>query len=177
MLRYVLTDGTRVLIRPIEAGDKPRLAAALGRLSAQSIRRRFLAAKPSLSHAELRYLTEVDGTDHLALVAFLEDDPERVAGVARCVRLEPGGDVAEFAIVVGDPVQRLGLGRVLATELADAACRVGIRRFAATTLVDNEAVQHLMEAFATRLEQNGAAGGVRELMAELPDCGARRLAA
>jgi RimJ/RimL family protein N-acetyltransferase len=177
MLRYVLTDGTRVLIRPIEAGDKPRLAAALGRLSAQSIRRRFLAAKPSLSHAELRYLTEVDGTDHLALVAVLEDDPERVAGVARCVRLEPGGDVAEFAIVVGDSLQRQGLGTVLATALADAACRVGIRRFAATTLADNVAVQALLDAFAARLEHHARAGGVRELVAELPDCGAHRAAA
>lgn len=177
MLRHVLTDGTRVLIRPIEPGDKPRLSAALGQLSAQSIRRRFLAAKPSLSRAELRYLTEVDGVQHLALVAVLEDDPDQIAAVARCVRLEPGGDVAEFAIVVGDPLQRQGLGTVLATELADAACRVGIRRFAATTLADNDAVQHLMDAFATRLEQNVAAGGVRELVAELPDCGARRLAA
>src|SRR5215218_6693499 len=177
MLRRVLTDGTRVLIRPIEPGDKPRLSAALGQLSAESIRRRFLAAKPALSRAELRYLTEVDGVHHLALVAVLEDDPEQLAAVARCVRLEPGGDVAEFAIVVGDAVQRHGLGTVLATELAEAACGVGIRRFAATTLADNEAVQHLMDAFATRLEQHAAGGGVRELLAELPDCGARRLAA
>jgi len=177
MLRRVLTDGTRVLIRPIEPGDKPRLSAALGQLSAESIRRRFLAAKPALSGAELRYLTEVDGVHHLALVAVLGDDPEQLAAVARCVRLEPGGDVAEFAIVVGDAVQRHGLGTVLATELADAACGVGIRRFAATTLADNEAIQHLMDAFATRLEQHAAGGGVRELLAELPDCGARRLAA
>jgi RimJ/RimL family protein N-acetyltransferase len=174
---HELEDGTRIRIRPIEPGDKPRLAAAIGQLSAESIRRRFLAAKPSLSRSELRYLTEIDGDHHLALVAVLEDDPEQLAGVARCVRLEPGGDVAEFAIVVGDSLQRQGLGTVLATALADAACRVGIRRFAATTLADNVAVQALLDAFAARLEHHARAGGVRELVAELPDCGAHRAAA
>ncbi len=174
---HVLDDGTRVVIRPIEPGDKPRLAAAMEHLSAESIRRRFLAAKPSLSRSELRYLTEIDGVNHLALVAVLEDDPEQLAAVARCVRLEPGGDVAEFAIVVGDAMQRQGLGTALAAALADAACRVGIRRFAATTLADNEPVQRLMDAFAARLEQHAQAGGVRELVAELPGCDAGRLAA
>jgi RimJ/RimL family protein N-acetyltransferase len=174
MLHHRLADGTRVLIRPIEPGDKPGLAAALGRLSAATIRRRFLAAKPTLTRAELRYLTEVDGVQHLALVAVLGDE---IVAVARCVRLEPDGDVAEFAIVVGDAIQRQGLGTVLATALADAACRVGIRRFAATTLADNEAVQRLMDTFTTRLEHRARTGGVQELVADLPDCGGGRLAA
>ena len=156
-----------VQIRPIEPGDAPRLAAGIGQLSAQSVRRRFLAAKPSLSRAELRYLTEVDGIEHIALVAVVGDE---LVAVARCVRLEPGGDVAEFAIVVGDPCQRQGIGTALATALADAACRVGIRHFAATTLVDNDAVQALMDTFAARLEHHVQTGGVRELLAELPDC-------
>jgi RimJ/RimL family protein N-acetyltransferase len=164
-----------VQIRPVEPADKPRLAAALAQLSRESVRRRFLAAKPSLSTAELRYLTEVDGVDHLALVAVLEDEPDQIAAVARCVRTEPGGTTAEFAIVVGDALQRLGLGGMLAAELADAARAVGIRRFTATTLADNVAVQRLMDSFATRLEQRTPQGGVREVVAELP--GPERLAA
>jgi RimJ/RimL family protein N-acetyltransferase len=174
---HTLRDGTRVRIRPVEPGDKSRLQHALGQLSPESIRRRFLAAKPVLSAAELRYLTEVDGRHHLALLAVLEDDPDQVVGVARCVRLEPGGDTAEFAIVVGDPVQGEGLGTVLAAALAEAACRAGIRRFSATTRADNDAAQALLEKFATRLEHQAFEGGVRELIAELPDCGDGRLAA
>jgi RimJ/RimL family protein N-acetyltransferase len=174
---HTLRDGTRVRIRPVEPGDKPRLQHALGRLSPETVRRRFLAAKPVLSAAELRYLTEVDGDRHVALVAVLVDDPDRLAGVARCVRLEPGGDVAEFAIVVADALQGEGLGTVLTTALAEAACRTGIRRFSATTLADNDAAQALLETFATRLEQRPVAGGVRELIAELPDCADGRLAA
>jgi RimJ/RimL family protein N-acetyltransferase len=172
-----LKNGTRVRIRPVEPGDKPRLQRALGRLSRESARRRFLAAKPVLSAGELRYLTEIDGVEHLALLAVLADDPDQVVGVARCVRLEPGGEMAEFAIVVGDGLQGEGLGTVLAAALADAACRVGIRRFSATTLADNEAVQRLLETLAARLEQRSQSGGVVELVAELPDCASSRLAA
>jgi RimJ/RimL family protein N-acetyltransferase len=174
---HTLRDGTAVRIRPIEPGDKSRLQHALGRLSRESVRRRFLAAKPELSAAELRYLTEVDGVDHLALLAVLADDADQIAGVARCVRLEPGGDTAEFAIVVADPLQGEGLGTVLAAALADAACRVDIRRFAATTLADNEAVERLLDTFATSLEHKAVDDGVREIVAVLPDCGAARLAA
>lgn len=165
-----LPDGTAVRIRPVEPGDKPRLEDAMSRLSSESIRRRFLAAKPTLSTAELRYLTEIDRVEHLALVAVLDDDPEHIAAVARCVRTEPGGDTAEFAIVVGDPLQGLGLGSTLARALAADACAVGIRRFTATTLADNVAVERLMDAFATRLEHSASANGVREVVAELPRC-------
>jgi RimJ/RimL family protein N-acetyltransferase len=167
---HSLRDGTRVRIRPIVPGDKSRLQHALGQLSRESVRRRFLAAKPTLSDAELRYLTEVDGVDHLALCAVFEDDPDQIAAVARCVRREPGADEAEFAIVVGDPIQGEGLGTVLAGALADAACRVGIRRFTATTLADNDAVQRLMDTFAASLEHELLDGGVREVVAVLPDC-------
>jgi RimJ/RimL family protein N-acetyltransferase len=169
MLRE-LSGGTRVRIRPVEPADKARLRAAMGRLSAESIRRRFLAAKPSLSAAELRYLTEVDGSQHIALVAVLDEDPERIVAVARCVRTEPAGATAEFAIVVGDELHGRGLGTALAAALADRACAAGIRRFEATTLADNAAVLSLLEGLATRAEQRVRPGGVREIVADLAAC-------
>jgi RimJ/RimL family protein N-acetyltransferase len=168
MHEQALSDGTRVVIRPVEPDDRPRLAAAMAKLSRESVRRRFLAAKPSLSGTELRYLTEVDGADHLALVAVLADDPEQIAGVARCVRLAPGSDTAEFAIVVGDALQGHGLGTLLGRALAAAAARAGIRRFTATALADNVAIERLIEGFATRVDHLPAAGGLSEMLAELP---------
>jgi RimJ/RimL family protein N-acetyltransferase len=164
---FELRNGTRVLVRPIEPGDKPRLAAGLRALSNETIRKRFLAAKPRFSSAELRYLTEIDGTNHIALVAVLASDPNRLVAVARCVRMPDREDTAEMAIVVGDPWQGLGLGRALATALADAAVAVGIRHFAATILADNEPARRLMGTFARRLEEGQVSGGVREVMVEL----------
>ena len=166
MLR-ILPDGTRILLRPIQPGDKARLSLALGRLSQETIRRRFFAAKPRFTSGELRYLTEVDGHNHIALVALLADDPEAIIGVARCVRLPETPDTAEFAIVVGDPLQGRGLGTLLARELAGAARAAGIRRFAATMLGDNDAIRRLMGTISTHLELERLSGGVREVVVDL----------
>jgi RimJ/RimL family protein N-acetyltransferase len=164
---FELDRGTRVLIRPIEPGDKDRLVNGLRQLSEESIRKRFLAAKPRFTKAELRYLTEVDGINHIALVAVLECHPEQLVAVARCVRLPDRPGTAEMAIVVGDPWQRQGLGRELATRLADAALAVGVRRFAATMLGDNEAARRLMRTFSRRLQEGWVGSGVREVLVEL----------
>jgi RimJ/RimL family protein N-acetyltransferase len=164
---YHLPSGTSVLIRPIEPGDKDRLVNGLRQLSDESIRKRFLAAKPRFTSAELRYLTEVDGINHIALVAVLADNPDQLVAVARCVRLPDRPGTAEMAIVVGDPWQGQGLGRAMTHALADAAVAVGIRRFAATMLGDNEAARRLMRTFSRRLEEARIAGGLREVTIEL----------
>ena len=166
-MAFTTDRGTRVVIRPIRPGDKERLVDGLHRLSDESIRKRFLAAKPRFTKSELRYLTEVDGINHIALVAVLEDDPDQLVAVARCVRLPDPPGTAEMAIVVGDPWQGGGLGRELAQQLADAALAVGIRRFAATMLGDNEAARRLMRTFARRLEDGQVSGGVREVVVHL----------
>ena len=164
---FTLARGATVLIRPIEPGDKEKLATGLRQLSDESIRKRFLAAKPRFTAAELRYLTEIDAVNHIALVAVLERDPEQLVAVARCVRLPDRADTAEMAIVVGDPWQTQGLGRELAKRLADAALAVGVRRFAATMLGDNEAARRLMRTFSRRLQEGWAGRGVREVLVEL----------
>ncbi len=166
-IALTLADGTELLIRPIEPGDKQRLADGLRRLSDETIRKRFLAAKPRFSSSELRYLTEVDGYDHIALVAVLASDPEALVAVARCVRLPESPDTAEMAIVVADHLQGHGLGRRLAQLLADEARSVGVRRFAATMLGENVAAQRIMRTITERLEGGWAGGGVRELVGTL----------
>jgi protein lysine acetyltransferase len=164
---FELSDGTRVLVRPIRPDDKQLLADGLRRLSRETVRRRFLAAKPRFTSTELRYLTELDGVNHIALVAVLADDPDVLVAVARCVRLTERHDTAEMAIVVGDPWQGKGLGRALSSALADAALEVGIRNFEATILAENVPARRLMHTFARRLEEAYAPGGLREVFVEL----------
>jgi GNAT superfamily N-acetyltransferase len=162
-----LPDGTKVLIRPITPEDKPLLAEGLRRLSPEAAFRRFLSPKVSFSAAELRYLTEVDGHDHIALVAVQAEEPSSLIAVARCVRTAPG-DMAELAIVVGDPWQGLGLGAVLTRELSRLAAREGIRRMSGSMLAYNRPAFRLMrKSFETPFEEDQLSGGVREIVARL----------
>jgi RimJ/RimL family protein N-acetyltransferase len=130
-------DTPEIAIREIRADDGERLRAAHGRLSAEAQYRRFLGPKPALSAADARYLVEVDGCGHFALVATLADDPDVIVGVARFVRLADDPTAAEFAIVVGDPHQGRGLGTELMRQLIHAARRRGVERFVANILASN----------------------------------------
>jgi RimJ/RimL family protein N-acetyltransferase len=156
--RHVLSDGTAVILRPIESADKQELQLGLQRLSAESVQRRFLSAKPSFSAAELRYLTEVDGHDHVAIAVELERHPGTVVGVGRYVRLADQDGVAEPAIVVADSLQGKGLGTLLAEALGTAALANGIHRFAAIMLGDNRPAQQLMGRLTEHLEMHTEAG-------------------
>lgn len=158
-----LTDGTPIVIRPIRADDKRLLVNGLSHLSETSIQRRFLSGKSRLSRSELRYLTEVDGYDHVALVAEYPLGPGRcLIAVARYVRLPEDPTAAEAAIVVGDDWHGRGLGSLLATHLARSARANGIERFTATMASDNVPAQRLMRKLTRELSLQRAAFGVSE---------------
>src|SRR4051794_30292665 len=95
-----LTDGTRVVVRPIAPTDKAALAEGLAKLSPASANARFLGPKARFTARELRYLTEVDGRDHIALVGSLPERADEIVAVARSVRLPDDPAAAEVALVV-----------------------------------------------------------------------------
>jgi RimJ/RimL family protein N-acetyltransferase len=163
-----LPDGAQVVIRPIRADDKRMLADGLRRLSPESAQRRFLTPKRSFSRAELRYLTEVDGLDHVALVAEHPAAPERrVIAVGRFVRLHDDRDAAEVAVTVADEWQGRGLGSLLGRHLAHSARNRDIRRFTATMASDNVPAHRLMAKLTEHLEQHHVGNGVDELVLDL----------
>jgi acetyltransferase len=153
-----------VIIRPIRPEDREALVVAHALLSPESIRRRYLSPKPRLNQRELSYLTEVDGVDHVAFVAY---DGDALVGVGRWVRLDEDPTAAEAAIIVADAYQGHGLGRRIGTALADTAVERGVERFTALLLSDNEAAHRLFRAISERLDSRHE-GGLRELVAELP---------
>lgn len=156
---HALRDGTRIVLRHIRPSDAAELRRGFDRLSPESRYRRFFGGVPHLTEASLRYLTEVDGRDHVAIVATT-DGPEADArtglGVARFVRLPEEPAVAEAAVTVLDDAQRKGLGRLLASTLAEAARERGIHTFRADVLADNEPMRAIMGEIGAVERETGA---------------------
>jgi acetyltransferase len=160
------SDGTQLYVRHVKPTDKALIANAWLQLSEQSQRRRFLAPKPVLTASDLRYLTEIDGHDHVALIAVRLDDPSRVVGVARYVRLKDDPETAEVAVTVADAMQGKTVGKQLGLLLADEARGRGVRRFSASMLADNQPALRLMRTMSKRLDSS-IDHGVRDLVADL----------
>ncbi len=148
-------------LRPIAPDDKALLQAGVAALSPQSAYGRFLTGKSSLTDAELRYLTEIDGVDHIALVVLGRDGG--LVAVGRIVRDRARPDTAELAVVVADKWQRRGIGRLLTRELT---LRSGVELVSGTMLATNRAALALMRGIGP-LEYSAISSGVREVVARV----------
>jgi GNAT superfamily N-acetyltransferase len=161
-----LPDGTPLYIRPIRPDDKLLLEAGLERLSEESRYKRFLGPKHRFTEGELRYLTELDGIDHVAYVALRGDAPKEMVAVARLVRSVENPAAAEIAVTVCDEFQRRGVGTLLGNLLATAARDRGIRWLTATMSAENVGAHRLFNHVSTQLRECHD-GPVDELWADL----------
>jgi GNAT superfamily N-acetyltransferase len=145
---HLLADGTRVTLRHIRPGDATELRRGFERLSRESRYRRFFSGISELSEETLRYLTDVDGVDHVAIVAVgVSPDLKSEAGygVGRFVRTKDDPTAAEAALTVVDDMQHKGIGRLLALSLAEAARERGITHIRGETLASNTPVRQMLD--------------------------------
>ncbi len=169
-------------LRPIRPTDKAALVRFHQRLSAESRYRRYHSAKGDLTTNDLRYLTEVDGHRHVALVAEvppIELDgvagpvadfvgvPEvpRFEGVARIVEDPAHPGEAEVAIVVADDAHGHGLGVELVEGVLERGRQEGVRTVVAQVQADNHRALRLFQGLGFR--QRAGHGAVIELVQEL----------
>ena len=133
----LLADGETITIRPISKADRSQLATGLSATSEQSRYLRFMRMVDRLTEAELDYLVNVDGVDHVALVAVV--DGGQGIGVARYIRDTEDPGLAEAAVMVLDAHHGRGVGTALVKALADVALTNGVSRFTAYVLPENRA--------------------------------------
>ncbi len=153
-----LADGTQVTLRMIRPDDKAELLHQFRRLSPVTRYRRFFSVPADLPEDTLRYLTEVDGVDHVALVATVDSHDlkrELLLGISRFTRLPDEPEVAEAAVTVIDDAQGKGLGRALLEVLVEAARERGIGSFRATVLAENAPMRHILDAAGARVREEG----------------------
>jgi GNAT superfamily N-acetyltransferase len=157
-----LEDGTPIRLRQVRPSDKQRLVDGLARLSLESRRGRFFSPKGHFTPQELRYLTEFDGVNHLAIGAVelkgRRKEEGAGLGIARFVRLQQEPEVAEAAVVVLDAMQGKGIGHLLLERLVAAAIERAIKRFRSQMLTRNSRVREMiLDAFPeTRFINQGS---------------------
>lgn len=127
----------------LEVGDGDAVTRLFGRLSPESVYRRFFS--PAVKPEQLRAsLARLDHHDREAVAAV---EGGEVIGVAQYAR-SGGSRLADLAIVIADGWQRQGLGTRLLTALSERAVAEGIDGFAVDIQGDNYAALKLFKRVA-----------------------------
>jgi len=138
-----LPDGSEILVRPIKPEDEPLMRELFYTFSEETIRLHFMQPKKTISHEELARYCQIDYDREMALVAVKnENGRERILAVVRLVRL-PDELSAEMAIVVGDPWQGKGLGKLLCEIALAVAKEMGLKRIYMDILAENQRMLNL----------------------------------
>ena len=130
-----------IATRPVQLDDEPRFHRFWPRLSRETVYRRFHAPLHGLAGDAVHRLVDVDHDLREAVVA---DVGGEVVGVARYERSPADPSTAEFAVVVEDAWQGVGLGRQLLTELIALARSRGVTTLTAIVQPDNDRIQWLI---------------------------------
>lgn len=136
--RTITVNGRRVCIRPVTPNDRERIVEGLRSMSVETSNRRFFTPKFYPSEETLRYLTHIDGEQHMAIGAVdCSQEGEPGIGAARYVRLPDEPSIAEAAVVVLDAYQRQGIGSMLIAALSRYAATHGVEAFRGFVLAEN----------------------------------------
>jgi protein lysine acetyltransferase len=169
-VEVTLRDGAALQIRPILPTDRGKLADTQPGFSRESHYKRFFSAPP-LSDKVVRYLLDVDYSDHFAWAVLAAGEPgEPGVASARYIRERDYPDVAEVAFSVIDDYQGRGIGRLLLGALAVAARENGVERFRARVLAENEPMRAILRRGGAHLDF--AEPGVLETVVDVPAFGA-----
>jgi len=149
---WQLADGRNITIRPIRPEDAEIEQAFVRGLSEEARYFRFMFSVRELSRDMLLRFTQIDYSREMALIAVtFEQDKEIELGVARFA-INPEGESCEFALVIADAMQGIGLGQRLMTALMDAARAKGLKVMVGEVLKTNNNMLKLMNRLGFSIE-------------------------
>jgi len=138
--KYVVTmklkNSTQVLLRPIKPEDEERYNEFLMSLSEETMRFRFFQILKELSHGVLTRYCNLDYDREVAIVVELQQGGRKIIGAGRVI-VEPDGKSGEFAVVVGDEWQGLGLGSRLMDYIITVARDMRLERIFGYVIANN----------------------------------------
>ena len=156
---WTARDGRAFEIRPIRPEDELLVAKFHETLSDQTVYSRFSQVLPLSQrtlHERLARICFIDYDRQIALVA-VDDQPAgpRVAGIARLIKLH-SGNAAEFAILISDPYQRVGLGTQLMERLLEVGRAERLGRIVGHISVENRAMVSLCQRLGFTIGENAS---------------------
>jgi acetyltransferase len=156
---WAMKDGTEVTIRPIRPEDEPLLVQFHKTLSEESVYFRYfhlIKLSQRVAHERLTRICFIDYDREMALVAERKDpqtEKPEILAVGRLSKIH-GTHEAEFALLVSDQYQGLGLGTELLQRLLYVGRNEQIQRINAAILFDNHAMQHICEKLGFQLHHS-----------------------
>jgi acetyltransferase len=143
--RWHLADGTPVTVRPIRPEDAQIEQAFVRGLSERTRYFRFMQAVHELTPQMLVRFTQIDYDREMAFIAVVESEQDKELQVA-VVRytINPDQRSCEFALVVADQWQGLGIGTHMMQSLMQVARARGMRLMEGEVLADNSIMIALM---------------------------------
>jgi len=144
--RYQLPNGTDITVRPIRPEDAEIEQDFIRNLSEQSRYFRFMQNIHELTPQMLTRFTQIDYDQEMALIAVTgKGGQEEELAVGRYVT-NADGVSCEFALVVSDKWQRLGIGHRLMNQLIKIARDRGLETMEGEVLSSNTKMLGLLKS-------------------------------
>ncbi len=156
---WKLRNGTAVRIRPIRPEDEPMMVRFHKTLSDQSVRSRYfhpIKLDARTAHDRLVRVTFNDYDRDMALVVEhrnAKTGQDEILGVGRLSKT-PGRNEAEFALIVSDEYQHLGIGSKLLQMLIQIGRTEKLSRITADILADNLDMQKTAQRNGFNMTRN-----------------------
>jgi acetyltransferase len=143
---FLMKDGTEATVRPIRPEDEPLVAHFHETLSERSVYFRYfhmINLERRVAHERLTRICFIDYDREMALVIERKNPTSGVREILGIGRLTGLREAAgpEFAVVVSDQFQRLGLGTELLRRLVEVGRGEGATRVTGYIVPENVAMQ------------------------------------
>ncbi|MDO9578841.1 MAG: GNAT family N-acetyltransferase [Candidatus Cloacimonadales bacterium] len=150
---YTMKNGKKVILRAIKPEDEIIEKEMFSNFSERTQRFRFFQLIKDISHEQLIRYTQIDYDREIAIIAEVEDEGrKKMAGVVRLIA-DQYLETAEFAIVIADPWQNMGLGNKFTDYISEIAKAHGIQKIYANVLATNHIMQHMFRTRGYKMQK------------------------
>jgi len=141
--REVMKDGNEVLLRPIKPEDERLVIELFKTFSPETMRFRFFKIIKEINHHTVVRYCNIDYNKEINIVAEINEGiGKRLIGMATLI-IQPDGESGEISVVVGDPWQNRGLGKILMDHIIRISKDIRLKRIFGEFLAENTKIAHI----------------------------------